>query len=157
VYLAVDYEAQQLQLAEVIQNDVTPSPVRFLSTNIGCDNTKLSAGTIAAIVLGVVIGLTLLGGVGYILFRRRHKARNLQRLQSQPEMQNDPYPAPEANTSLTQQATNDSHRNQHDELERRDSELPGEQRPLQTREQVSSPVDGPPTHATQPWYERKYA
>jgi LPXTG-motif cell wall-anchored protein len=177
VYLAVDYEAQQLQLAEVNQNDVTPSPVRFLSADAGCGKIRLSAGAIAAIVLGVVFGLALLGGIGYFLFRRRRRARNQQRLQSQPEMQNDPYPGPEANTPLTQHATNDSHRNQQDELERRDSELPGvrrtfelespngghpppsptEQRPLQTRQQVPSPVDGPPTHATQPWYERKYA
>jgi len=67
----VDYEAGLIKLAEVRQNAVTPSPVRFPSAVAGCGDSKLSTGAIAAIVLGVVVGLALLIGAAYYLRRRR--------------------------------------------------------------------------------------
>ncbi|KAF1851418.1 uncharacterized protein K460DRAFT_329459 [Cucurbitaria berberidis CBS 394.84] len=77
VYLAVDYEARQIQLADVNQNEITPSPVKFISASTGCTkSTKLAGGTIAAIVLGIVVGLSLIGGAGYYLFRRRKRRVN---------------------------------------------------------------------------------
>jgi hypothetical protein len=76
VYLAVDYEAGLIKLADVKQNAVTPSPVKFPSAYSHCTNSKMTAGTIAAIVLGVVLGLALLAGVGYCVRRRRRRLRN---------------------------------------------------------------------------------
>jgi hypothetical protein len=60
VYLAVDYEARVIKLAEIRQNAVTSSPVRFPSADTDCTSNKLSAGTKAAIALGVVVGLGLM-------------------------------------------------------------------------------------------------
>ncbi|CAO2657867.1 Nn.00g071270.m01.CDS01 [Neocucurbitaria sp. VM-36] len=74
IYLAVDYDAQLIQLAEVNQNAGTPSPARFSSVSTGCPpKTKLAGGTIAAYVLGVIVGLALIGGAAYCLFRRRRR------------------------------------------------------------------------------------
>ncbi|KAL6708796.1 hypothetical protein ACN47E_002203 [Coniothyrium glycines] len=72
VYLAVDYEARKIHLAEVTQSDVTPSPVRFASVDTTCTSSKLSTGLIVAIVLGAVLSLTLIGGLAYMFFSK-HK------------------------------------------------------------------------------------
>jgi hypothetical protein len=80
----VNYDAQQIQLAEVTQNDVTPSPVRFDSA-APCTDPTLSKGAIAAIVLGSLVGLALICGLGYWVFRRSRR-RNL------PDAQNIPRP-----------------------------------------------------------------
>lgn len=73
VYLAVDYEAQVIKLAEVKQNAVTPYPVHFQSSKAGCSGSKLAGASIAAIVLGVVIGLALIICAGYCIRRQRGK------------------------------------------------------------------------------------
>lgn len=67
----MDYDAQEIHLAEVTQNNVTPSPVRFDSASTAC--SKLSRGTIAAIVLGSLVGLALLAGLGYWFLRRKKR------------------------------------------------------------------------------------
>jgi hypothetical protein len=76
VYLAVDYDAQVIKLAEVKQNGVTPFPVRFASADVGCSNSKLSGASIAAIVLGILVGLALIIGAGVCARGRRRKQRN---------------------------------------------------------------------------------
>jgi hypothetical protein len=78
VYLAVDYEAGLIKLAENRQNALTPSPTKFSSASAHCESRKLSAGTIAAIVLGVILGLALLIGAA-IYLRRRHRRQQSQR------------------------------------------------------------------------------
>ena len=69
----MDYDAQQIHLAEVTQKNVTPSPARFDSASTACKSSRLSKGTIAAIVLGGVVGLALIVGLGYWVFRRRKR------------------------------------------------------------------------------------
>ena len=70
----MDYDAQMIQLAEVNQNAGTPSPARFSFASTGCtQKTRLAGGTIAAIVLGVLVGLALIGGAAYYLIRRRRR------------------------------------------------------------------------------------
>jgi LPXTG-motif cell wall-anchored protein len=78
----VDYDAQEIYLAEVTQNNVTPSPARFDSASTACESPKLSQGTIAAIVLGSIVGVALIGGSGYWFLRRR-RMRNLINLENQ--------------------------------------------------------------------------
>lgn len=78
----MDYDAQQIQLAEVTQKNVTPSPARFDGASTACKSPTLSKGTIAAVVLGGVVGLALIGGLGYWVLRRR-KRRNSLKLEKQ--------------------------------------------------------------------------
>jgi hypothetical protein len=73
VYLAIDYEAGLIKLADVRQSTVTPSPVKFSSANAGCKKAKLVGGTIAAIVLGAIVALALISGVAYYLRKRQRK------------------------------------------------------------------------------------
>jgi hypothetical protein len=76
VYLAVDYEAGLIKLADVRQNAITPSPARFPSADADCKSAGFSAGSIAAIVLGVVVGISLMIVAGYYLRRRRARQRH---------------------------------------------------------------------------------
>ncbi|ERF72359.1 hypothetical protein EPUS_06115 [Endocarpon pusillum Z07020] len=55
VYLAVDYDAKRFKLARQIQRDVTPNPVHLSP----CSSNKLGVGSIAAIVIGSVLGLLI--------------------------------------------------------------------------------------------------
>jgi hypothetical protein len=65
-----------IKLAEVKQNAVTPFPVRFGIADVGCSNSKLSGASIAAIVLGILVGLALIIGAGFCARSRRRKQRN---------------------------------------------------------------------------------
>lgn len=73
VYLAVDYEAGSIQLAEVNQNKVTPDPTPFSSTYAHCKKKNLSGGTIAAIALGAFLGLVVIILTGYCIYKKRRK------------------------------------------------------------------------------------
>lgn len=96
VYLAVDYEAGLIKLADVRQNAITPSPARFPSADTDCKKAGFSAGSIAAIVLGVVVGIALMIVAGYYLRRRRAR----QRHQSEKITQHsDPLPEPRASVA----------------------------------------------------------
>jgi hypothetical protein len=72
VYLAVDYEARVIKLAEVRQNAVTPSPVRFPSAGTDCTRNKLSASTKVAIGLGLVVCLVLMI-VTWIFYEKKRR------------------------------------------------------------------------------------
>ncbi|KAF7510332.1 hypothetical protein GJ744_006828 [Endocarpon pusillum] len=73
VYLAVDYDAKRFKLARQIQRDVTPNPAHLSP----CSSKKLGGGSIAAIVIGSVLGLliALLLWSGWY-FRKRLEAIN---------------------------------------------------------------------------------
>jgi hypothetical protein len=72
VYLAVDYEARVIKLAEVRQNAATPSPVRFPSAGTDCTRNKLSASTKVAIGLGLVVCLVMMI-VTWILYGKKRR------------------------------------------------------------------------------------
>ena len=67
----MDYDANEIRLAEATQNEVTPSPANFASIRTDCSGSGLGAGAIAAVVLGVTIGLALIGSLTYCLYRKR--------------------------------------------------------------------------------------
>jgi hypothetical protein len=108
----VDYDAKQIQLAEVTQNDVTPFPVRFDSA-APCRSPTISKGAIAAIVLGSIVGLALICGLGYWFFRR-------SRRRALPDAQNTPHPV----VNEIEPVTNSPWQKFEMPGERRTSELP---------------------------------
>jgi hypothetical protein len=140
----VNYDAEEIQLAEVTQNEVTPSPANFASADAKCGDSGLSTGTIAAIVLGTVVGLALIGGFTYCLFRKRrrqtHLATNEQEPQDFHRLHENHPPVAEANMAnqypLQCEISGD----------RRISELDishGIYPPASPRTQVMSSLDGP--------------
>lgn len=106
VYLAVDYEAGLIKLADVRQSTVTPSPVKFSSAHAGCKKAKLVGGTIAAIVLGAIVALALISGVAYYL-RKRQRKRQLQHHHQEHNQRDDMdgdnnQTVPDTRTSITE-------------------------------------------------------
>jgi hypothetical protein len=61
-----------IKLAEVRQNAVTPSPVRFPSAGTDCTRNKLSASTKVAIGLGLVVCLVLMI-VTWIFYEKKRR------------------------------------------------------------------------------------
>jgi LPXTG-motif cell wall-anchored protein len=97
----VDYDAKEIRLAEVTQNEVTPSPANFASTSTKCGGSGLGTTTVVSIVFGIIIGLTLIGGLAYFLYRRRRKPAHLTPHEQEPQdfhrLHKDHSPVVEAN------------------------------------------------------------
>jgi hypothetical protein len=116
----VDYDAKEIRLAEVTQNEVTPSPANFVSTSTKCGGSDLGTGTIVAIVLGVIVGLALMGGLAYCLYRRRPRQAHPSPKEQDPQdihrLHEEHPPVPEASAA------------DHYPLQRVISEMSGERR-----------------------------
>jgi hypothetical protein len=88
-------------VAEVTQNEVTPAPAKFASVDKACKVSVLGAGTIAAIVLGSVIGLALIGRLAYCFFRRRRRQTARHAVDAPKDTELQDYPIPVAEPAIT--------------------------------------------------------
>jgi hypothetical protein len=81
-------------VAEVTQNEITPAPAKFASAHKTCGGPALGAGTIAAIVLGSVIGMVLIAGLAYCFFRRRRRQTARPAVDAPKDTEFQDYPIP---------------------------------------------------------------